>query len=376
MPGQPVTASQVARSGALEAVDHVLGVVHDQPPHVCRAGPGEDQLVEELRPHRHHQVTRPDECHPPGGHGVEYGRGVRGGTRVQVVGGAGEEGEGASGDLVVAGAGLQVFLMDVGAGREPVPEQVGQDGALAPAVRRRVAVEFLEAVRARGGVGEGDALVAVDLGEHLHAQGDDRAGQPCGGGQQQRARRQGRRGPGPDHRHAPLTGWEWGSRVRCAGARGLARCAGAAPGVQGLGHVRRPGPVCGSFLGDGKAAQDGAARQAGRTDPPGGGLHTARRRARTSGLITQGLPTQGLRPHGPPPHGPPSCGPASYGLLPYGLSVRARQEAAHRTPPWGLCTGPEGTRRPAAPPGPSRPLMNRVSHIRPHGASPAPAPAR
>ena len=156
----------------------------------ARARLAEHQLVVELGPDRHHQVAQPHEPRRSIGQLVEHpGDAVAPRSSATLARGQREDAARGRGDLVVALAGLEVLLVDLGPGREPVPEQIRQRRAAAAAVGGGVGVDPLEVrgVDARPGIS--DAFLAVDAREDPHPQRDDRGRQPVrAGSQRQRAR--------------------------------------------------------------------------------------------------------------------------------------------------------------------------------------------
>ena len=176
VPGQPVTPVHVAQARALEGGDDVVGVGHDQIPGLAAAWRAEHDLREDRGPQGHGQVPQPHAASP-----VDAGQGVGRMPADQVghpVGRQGQHAAGRAGHLVVAGPGLEVLLVDLGSGRQPVPEQVGQRRAPAAAVGGRMAVDLPEPGGVDQRAGHGDALVAVDAGEQPHSQRHDPRRQP------------------------------------------------------------------------------------------------------------------------------------------------------------------------------------------------------
>jgi hypothetical protein len=164
--GQSPSSTHVPQAGALERADHVVGVPDDQVACCGRARLAEHQLVVDLRPDRHHQVAQPHEAVDR--LAGQHVRDAAGDERIPLrLGPAGQDGARRPGDLVVARAGLEVFLVDLRPGRQPVPEQIRQAGTVAASVRRRVGVEPAELGDAVLAGGHRNALVAVDASEHL-----------------------------------------------------------------------------------------------------------------------------------------------------------------------------------------------------------------
>ncbi len=176
--GQAQAAAHVPQARALERADDVVRVGRDQVAGAARAGLGEDELVRELRPQRHHQVPQPDQAaHVRQGPGrAAAGQLLGPGARHR------EQGAGHACHGLVPLARLQVLLVHLGAGRQPVPEQVRQRRPLAAPAGGRMRVDLPEPLDPDQVARHRDALLAVDPGEHTAPQRHDPARHPPWGG--------------------------------------------------------------------------------------------------------------------------------------------------------------------------------------------------
>ena len=178
-PRQPVPLPHVAQPAALERGDDVVRVVHDEAARGDRARLAEHQVVVEVGPYRHRPVAQPHELRALDRRPAERARDAAPGEVLRRAPRQREDAARGGGDLVVALAGLEVLLVDLGTGRQPVPEHIGQRRPAAAAVGGGMGVEPLEARCIGARAGQLDGFLAVDACEDPHAKPDDRRRQPA-----------------------------------------------------------------------------------------------------------------------------------------------------------------------------------------------------
>ena len=98
-------------------------------------------VVVEVGPYRHRPVAQPHELRALDRRLAERARDAAPGEVLRRAPRQREDAAGGGGDLVVALAGLDVLLVDLGTGRQPVPEHIRQRRAAAAAVGGGMGVE-------------------------------------------------------------------------------------------------------------------------------------------------------------------------------------------------------------------------------------------
>jgi hypothetical protein len=170
----------VPQSAALERGHHVLGIGDDQLAGFGRTGLFEYQLVVELRPHRHHQVAQARQPR----RADRVPRKLAGYTsRCQLFGllsGNGQNRARRARNGIVSWPRLEVFLVNLGAGGQPVPEQIREHRASTAAARGRMRVQVSKERNIDERPGNCQTLEAVAGRKNTRAQRENASRQPPG----------------------------------------------------------------------------------------------------------------------------------------------------------------------------------------------------